>query len=129
MNSNIDVVDGFYAALAAGDALAALEAMASDIEWIGMVGWPYKTEGRGPAAVADHILGPMLSDWQDLLVTPNAFYDAGETIISTGRYAGMHRVTGKALDAAFAHVWTVRDGRLARFRQFADTLVVDWAMR
>ena len=30
--------------------------------------------------------------------------------------------TGKALDVPVVHVWDIRDGKLARFRQFIDTV-------
>jgi hypothetical protein len=129
MRNNRDTVAAFYTALAGGDAAAALGLMADDINWVGMEGWPYRAAGRGPAAVAEGILGPMLADWQDLLVTPATFHDAGDVVISIGRYSGVHSVTGKALDIAFAHVWTVTDGKLAAFRQFTDTLLIDRAMR
>lgn len=129
MSDNRDTVAAFYTALAGGDAAAALGLMADDINWVGMEGWPYRAAGRGPAAVAEGILGPMLADWKDLAVTPSAFHDAGDVVVSIGRYSGVHNTTGKALDAAFAHVWTVTDGKLAAFRQFTDTLLVDRAMQ
>jgi ketosteroid isomerase-like protein len=31
------------------------------------------------------------------------------------------KATGKQLDLPVVHVWDVRDGRIARFRQFEDT--------
>ena len=38
-------------------------------------------------------------------------------------YGGTYREVGAAgpLEAAFAHLWTVRDGRITHFVQFADT--------
>jgi ketosteroid isomerase-like protein len=32
--------------------------------------------------------------------------------------------SGKPVDAAYAHVWTVREGRIQRFRQYIDALAV-----
>ncbi len=129
MSKNVDLVVAFYAALAAGNAPAALELLSDDIEWIGMAGWPYRTDSRGPAAVAEHILGPMMADWQDLRVSPLDYYDAGDVIISTGRYSGGYRHNSTSMVAAFAHIWTVGGGRLRRFRQFSDTLALYQAMQ
>lgn len=39
-----------------------------------------------------------------------------------GTVRGVYRATGKEVDAGVAHVWTVEDGKLARFDQFTDTL-------
>ncbi len=129
MSSNRDMVASFYTALASGDAAAALGAMAEDISWIGMDGWPYRATGRGPSAVAEGILAPMMADWEHLAVTPATILDAGDVVVATGRYSGVHRTTGKTLNAAFAHLWMVSEGKLAGFRQFTDTLLVDRAMR
>ncbi|CAN5347124.1 hypothetical protein BH09PSE3_BH09PSE3_05180 [soil metagenome] len=101
----------------------------ADIEWFGMAGWPYRTDSRGPAAVAEHILGPMMTDWQDLRVSPLDYYDAGDAIISTGRYSGAYRRNSTSMVVAFAHIWTVGGGRLRRFRQFSDTLALYRAMQ
>ena len=53
----------------------------------------------------------------------------GQTRVSrtnwqTGAMAGRTfsgKATGKQLDLPVVHVWDVRDGKIARFRQFADT--------
>jgi ketosteroid isomerase-like protein len=37
------------------------------------------------------------------------------------RYTGSGKATGKELDLPVVHVWEVRDGKIVRFRQFADT--------
>jgi len=38
------------------------------------------------------------------------------------RYTGTGKVSGKALDVPAVHGWDIRDGKLARFRQFIDTV-------
>jgi uncharacterized protein len=38
------------------------------------------------------------------------------------RYTGTGKATGNALDEPTVHVWETRDGKLARFRQFIDTV-------
>ena len=37
------------------------------------------------------------------------------------RYTGTAKDTGKELDLQVVHVCDVRDGKIAQFRQFADT--------
>jgi ketosteroid isomerase-like protein len=41
--------------------------------------------------------------------------------VAVVRYTGTGKSTGKELDLPVVHVWDVRDGKLARFRQFMDT--------
>ena len=47
---------------------------------------------------------------------------SGEIIAAVVRYAGTGKATGKALDLPVVHIWEIRDGKLARFRQFIDTV-------
>ena len=49
------------------------------------------------------------------------FLDAGDEVIVLGRYRGVAKETGKLLDVPFVHVWSFRDGKAWRFRQFLDT--------
>lgn len=38
-----------------------------------------------------------------------------------GRYRAVAAGTGRILDAEVCDVWTVRDGKLAEFREYTDT--------
>ena len=122
MTTPIETVRTFYGALAAGDARRALGLMADDIEWNTM--WHYKVEGRGPQKVAEGLLQPLMAEWASFNLASTEFLADGETVVSLGRFTGVHGETGKAVDAGYAHVWTIRDGRIQRFRQYIDTLAV-----
>jgi ketosteroid isomerase-like protein len=36
-------------------------------------------------------------------------------------YSGTYKSTGKHVRAQFAHIWSVREGRVVRFQQYTDT--------
>lgn len=127
MTTATEIVRGFYARLAAGDAPGALGLMAPDIEWITM--WHYKVHGRGPEAVAEGLLKPLMVEWSRFALEPSEFIADGDTVVSLGRFTGVHGATGKQAAAGYAHVWTVRDRRIARFRQYIDTLAIAEARR
>lgn len=57
----------------------------------------------------------------DLQTAPSEYLNAGETVVALGHHRGNALSTGVAIDTPFAHVWTVRDGRLVRGRMFTDT--------
>lgn len=122
-----DTVRDFYEKLAAHDAPGALGLMASDIEWITM--WHYKVEGRGPGAVAEGLLRPLMAEWTSFSLVPTEFISEGETVVSLGSFTGVHNVTSKTSTARYAHVWTVKDGKITRFRQYIDTLAIADARR
>jgi ketosteroid isomerase-like protein len=117
-----DVVRGMYDAFARGDVPAVLGSMTDDIEWHEADGMPYGGVHRSPEAVAQNVFGPLLADVPDFSVTPEEFIAAGDTVAVIARYRGTGAVSGKSLDLPVVHVWDVRDGKAARFRQFADTV-------
>jgi len=117
-----DVIRDFYNRLATGDAPGALGLMAADIQWTTM--WHYKVEGRGPGPVAEGLFKPLMAEWASFSFVSTEFIAEGETVVSLGAFKGVHAITGKTSEARYAHVWTVRDGKIATFRQYIDTLAI-----
>ena len=95
--------------------------MTEDIEWHQAEGGPYGGVYRGPQAIAENVFGPLLTDVPDFALTPKEYVASGDTVVAVVRYTGTGKSTGKELDLPVVHVWDVRDGKLARFRQFMDT--------
>ncbi len=50
--------------------------------------------------------------------------DAGDTVVSRGRYDAAYKKTGAKINAQFVHIWKLRDGKVVSFQQYADTLQV-----
>lgn len=48
-------------------------------------------------------------------------------MVSLGRFTCVHNTTRKRADAQYAHVWTIETGKIARFRQYIDTLAITQA--
>ena len=117
-----DIIRDFYRKLASGDALGALGLMAADIQWTTM--WHYKVEGRGPGPVAEGLFKPLMAEWTRFSLVPTEFIAEGATVVSLGAFKGVHAITGKTSEARYAHVWTVRDGKISAFRQYIDTLAI-----
>ena len=122
MSNARNTVRSFYDKLSTGDAPGALGLMAPDIEWTTM--WHYKVGGRGPEKVAEGLFKPLMAEWSSFSLVPNEFITEGETVVSLGDFTGVHGATGKTSNARYAHVWTVRDGKITTFRQYIDTLAI-----
>ena len=118
---SVEAVKSLYEAFGRGDVPAVLGAMAADIEWHEAEGMPYGGVHHGPEEVAQNVFGPQIEDIPDFAVTPEEFITSGDTVAVVARYTGTGKATGKALNLQVVHVWDVRDGKIARFRQFADT--------
>lgn len=117
-----DIIRSFYERLKVGDAAGALGLMATDIEWTTM--WHYKVVGRGPERVAEGLFKPLAAEWSRFALEPDEYIADGDTVVSLGRFTGVHGTSGKTVEARYAHVWTVKDGKIARFRQYIDTLAI-----
>jgi ketosteroid isomerase-like protein len=118
---SVDVVRGVYEAFGRGDVPAVLGAMADDIEWHEAEGMPYGGVYHGGEAVAQNVFGPITQDIPDFAVKPEEFIASGDAVAAVVRYTGTGKATGKQLDLPVVHVWDLRNGKIAQFRQFIDT--------
>jgi ketosteroid isomerase-like protein len=127
MGKAAEVVKDLYAAFGRGDVPAVMGSFDAAIEWQEAEGFLY-AEGNpyvGPQAIAEGVFGRIIGDVDNFAARPVNIIDGGDTIVAEGRYTGTWRATGTAVDAQFAHVWQVRDGKIVRFQQYTDT--VQWA--
>jgi ketosteroid isomerase-like protein len=119
---NVPVVQRSYEAFARGDMDAVLADMDEGIEWQQAQGLPHGGTYRGVADVRANVFDPLDRDWWSAFAAePAEFLDAGDEVVVLGRYRGVAKETGKVLDVPFVHVWSLRDGKAWRFRQFLDT--------
>jgi 2-(1,2-epoxy-1,2-dihydrophenyl)acetyl-CoA isomerase len=118
-----ELVRRVYDALAAGDAGALHELLDPAFEAEFAQGLPFGIGGlhRGPdAAINDGwwAIGRAF----ELRAEPREWVPtAAGGLLVLGVYRGRARSTGRPVDAAFAHLWTARDGRLVALWQLTDT--------
>ena len=119
----VQAIQAIYAALADGDLLTALGRLGDSVIWHEAPGMPYEGPApyRGAQDVAEHVLGPITADIDQLTLTNREVIGLGATIACLGAYTGTARRSGRRLDLPYLHVWTVADGRITEFRQYTDT--------
>ncbi len=116
-------VEAFYAALADGDLPTALARLGDDVVWHEAPGMPYEGPApyRGAQDVAEHVLGPITADVDQLALTNREVIGLGPTVACLGTYHGTAKRSGRQLTLPYLHVWTVTDGHITEFRQYTDT--------
>jgi ketosteroid isomerase-like protein len=130
MNNAIEIVRGFYDALGRGDVSGALASLHEKLEWTEAERFPYYSgTWHSAKEVLDKLLVPLSRDWDAFSAKPHDFIAEGDRVVSLGVYSGKSRVTGKSMTSPFAHVWTVRDGKLAKFNMYTDTAKVLEALK
>ena len=121
---NLALIRGVYAAFAKGDIPSVLAAMSPEIVWNEAKNFVYADENpyQGPDAVLKGVFARLGGEWDGFSAKAGEILDAGDAVIALGRYGGAHKKTGSRLDAQFAHVWRVKDGKAIAFQQYTDTL-------
>lgn len=126
--SNLNIIQGAYEAFAKGDVPAVLGLMDANIVWKEADGFPLAGTYHGPQGVLEGVFMRLGAEWDGFVVAPAEFIDGGDTIVVVGKYSGTYKATGKSFQADFAHVWKLRDGKVVRFVQYVDTLLVHQAI-
>jgi ketosteroid isomerase-like protein len=121
--TNGERVKSLYEAFGQGDVPAVLGAFDSRIEWREADNFRYADRNPyvGPIAVAEGVFGRIAAEIDSFSVTPERIADAGDTVLSEGRYRGTVKATGKTVSVQFAHVWRFRHGKVIAFQQYTDT--------
>ena len=113
---NVRVAKQTYEAFGRGDVPAVLENFHSDVEWHAAEGLPWGGVHTGPNAIAENVFGAVMAEVDGFTLNIDRFIEGNDDVVLVlGRYSGTGRAGGKSLDAAFAHVWELHDGKLKRF--------------
>jgi ketosteroid isomerase-like protein len=128
MKNNLDIIQAHYAASARQDTAAMMADVSPDVRWTEMAGFPCAGTWVGPQQVLDNVFAVLGSAWQGYQFKLESLIDGGDRIVATGNYHGSYLATGKSMVARVAHVWQLEQGKIVKFEQFTDTLLVAQAM-
>lgn len=119
---NVDVVQRTYEAVGRGDIPALLDLLTDDVEWTlqGPSVIPFAGTRRGREGVAEFfsLVGETLEFEQ---FEPREFVAQGDTVVVLGFERNLIKPTGRTFEQEWAHVYTLRDGKIAKVRCFEDT--------
>ena len=128
---NTRLAQSAYEAFGRGDVPALAELMADDIEWVDP-GDPDENPLAGTYRGKEEVLGwfGKLSEQVDFSAfEPRDFIAQGDKVVSLVHAEATVRSTGRSMVQDEAHVWTFRDGKVARFQIYLDTAAVAAANR
>lgn len=123
MSASNDFIRSLYAAFGRGDVRAILDTVDPSVEWTsngdGAV-IPWGGTRSGVAGVASFF--EALADSLDFeAFDTREFFDAGEAVTVIGRTRARVKKTGRVFDCQWAHVFVLKNGKLASFREYYDT--------
>ncbi len=120
---NITIVKNFYEAASNGDFGPVSAALDPNVEWIEptVPGLWFSGPHRGANAVWKEVLEPTAGKIDNFRLRMKRLYAVGDHVIAIGYFHGRVKATGKELDAATAHVCTLRNGKIVRFEAYDDS--------
>ncbi|MFC7536335.1 nuclear transport factor 2 family protein [Sphingomonas sp. GCM10030256] len=122
---NLQVVRGLYDAFNRGDLDTFSRGLAANLEWAEAENslWASAQPQRSFAAIQSEVLGPITRDFDGFTCKVEQYLDAGDQIVTTGRYGGKCKETGNSLSAQFCHILHLDpDGKVDGFREYCDTM-------
>lgn len=123
VTDNAATVRSIYDAFLRGDIAGVMAAMHEQIEWNEAEHITYWPGGAfvGPHAVLTGVFARLPQDFDGFRVEVSRIVAAGDTVLVEARLRATAKATGKPLDAQVAHIWDLRDGKVVRFQEYADT--------
>jgi ketosteroid isomerase-like protein len=121
IKENVQIVRDFFAAIGSGDKQRVLALSAEDIEWI-VPGedWPLAGTHRGHAGLA-HVLQKASEEIETSYPALPEFVAQGDRVLVVGVAAGKIKATNKKFEDHWVFDITVRDGKVAKIREYIDT--------
>jgi uncharacterized protein len=127
---NTQLVQQGYRDFQNGDIQSLLEMLSSDVEWVlaQVHGVPLGGTYHGVDEVRQFFSS--LDDNQEpQQFEPREFVAQGDKVVVLGHYLWHVKSTGRQWESDFAHVFTVRDGKVTRYQEFTDTAAIAHAYR
>ena len=121
IEKNVQMVKNFFAAIGSHNEHDLLALVAEDIEWIiPGEGWPLAGTYRGHAELAA-VLKKASNEIETRYPTPPEFVAQGDRVLVIGVATGKIYATNKPFRDEWVFDITVRDGKVARIKEYIDT--------
>jgi hypothetical protein len=123
---NTKIIQDAYAAFGRGDIQALLAILDPSVEWTAAVGSHVPTSGtrHGREGVAQ-FFGQLAASLEFQRFEPQEFIAQGDKVVALGHYVGSWKATGRSFESDWVMVYTLRDGLVTRFTEFADSAGID----
>jgi ketosteroid isomerase-like protein len=119
---NVEIVQAAYAAFGRADVPAILALLADDIDWesYGPRAIPYTGNLRGKAEAVTFFQN-LGGTTQFSEFAPEQFVAQGDMVIVLGHERFTVTATGREAAVHWAHAFTLRGGKIVKFREYSET--------
>lgn len=117
-DENAATVRAAYEAFGRQDIPAVLAAFDPNIDWYAPDELPIGGSFQGHQGVLQFFQG-LPGYFEDLHVEPDSIVAGGDHVFALGHHRG--KVNGNPFEIGFCMVWTMRDGKAIKFREYNDS--------
>jgi ketosteroid isomerase-like protein len=123
--SNIDIVKDTYAAFGRGDVPAILRELDPSVEWVvtGPKDIPWAGSFRGHDEVKK-FFATIDAQSEVHSFEPQTFIADGNQVVALGSEKISSKRTGRAYESEWAHAFTLKGGKIIKFREYTDTSAI-----
>ncbi|MES2349747.1 MAG: nuclear transport factor 2 family protein [Pseudomonadota bacterium] len=129
MSANLELLRSTYDGVSGENVTRLLNVLAPDAEWVEAAGFPYAGTYVGAPAIIANVFQRLATEWIDYRAEASHYLEQGDQIVAFGVYSGTFKVTGRSMRASFAHLYTFREGKIARMVQYVDSHMVQLAIQ
>jgi len=119
---NTKLVQQGYQHFKSGNIPALLDMLSDNVEWVfpELKGVAVTGTRRGRKEVAD-FYAKLAETQETLSFEPREFVAQGDKVVVLGHYSFRVKATGKQFESDWAEVFTIKNGKIARFQEYANT--------
>jgi uncharacterized protein len=119
---NVAVVRRAYENFKGGDIKGILDSLTDEVDWRlpEMEGVPFAGVRRGREGVGG-FFSTLAESQESVSFEPREFVAQGDKVIALGTYLWRVKKTGREYGGDWAHVFTIRDGKIDGFHEYMDS--------
>lgn len=128
MNSNLELIRRTYEGSSEENGRNLMAVLHPQVEWTEAEGFPYAGTYVGVDALMAGVFSRLAGEWIDYRAQVHTYLADGDRVAAFGLYSGTYKATGKSMQAAFAHLYEIQEGKILRMTQYVDTVMVAKAL-
>ncbi|WP_434642944.1 nuclear transport factor 2 family protein [Achromobacter piechaudii] len=128
MNSNLELIRRTYEGSSEENGRNLMAVLHPQVEWTEAEGFPYAGTYVGVDALMAGVFSRLAQEWIDYHAQVHTYLADGNRVAAFGLYSGTYKATGKSMQAAFAHLYEIQEGKIVRMTQYVDTVMVAKAL-
>ena len=119
---NVAVVRGAYENFQGGDIRALLDSLTEEVDWrLPEMENVSFSGGRNGRERVGGFFNDLADSQESVSFEPREFVAQGDKVVALGSYRWRVKKNGREYASDFAHVFTVRDGKIAAFHEYMDS--------